>query len=659
RLANGPGLERNELRHSFRSSSAVLDVVDAVFSQTTGAGEATRHIAFHDAMPGRVDHWPLVPKPGDQDVPPWYDLSARTAAADASRDLAEKIAREIEALLDSGTIQKKKGAWRRIRPGDIMILVQRRSALFDQIISACKSRNLAIAGADRLKVGSELAVRDILAMLSFLALPEDDLSLAAALRSPLLGWSEQNLFDLAARRKDRAFLWQALRDRRADFPETFEKLTALRKEVDFLRPFELIDLILTKYEGRANLLQRLGAEAEDGVDELINQALIFEQTHIPSLTGFLAYAKASDIDVKREAESGNLIRVMTVHGAKGLESPIVILPDTTFARPRTGQDIREGPNGVPVLPQGKAKSPEVMLAMKANRQSAEDAERDRLLYVAMTRAERWLIVCGVAPSSSSNERLNWHQKVADGLATLETTQVEFPTGKGPRYTVGTWRETPETVDSLTDSAPRLPDLKDFGAAMLPRAPSVISPSKLEGDKVLSGEPGEASGGAKKGRQLHVLLEKLPGAMDPLLTARVLLSNGPDAAGEDEIVALVGEADVLFSRHPDVFGPDSLAEVDIVATVPSLGARISGAIDRLVVTDDRVLAVDFKTNARVPATPEATPTGLLRQMGAYLEGLEAIYQDRRIEVAILWTTTGTLMPLPHGIVRAALRSATTS
>ncbi len=658
-LQEGMGLNRHELRHSFRSSSAILDLVDAVFSKASGAGEPTKHFAFHDRMPGRVDLWPLLPKPEEANLPPWYDLSDRTVENDVSLQLADCISSEIETLLKCGTIQGKDGVSRRVAAGDIMVLVQRRSALFDRIISACKAKGLPIAGADRLKVGSELAVRDILALLSFVALPEDDLSLATALRSPIIGWSEQELFDLAARRKEGSFLWQALRDRRFEFDNTYEVLKELRRQVDFLRPFELIDVILTKFEGRRKLLRRLGVEAEDGIDELLNQALAYEQKSVPSLTGFLAYADASDIEVKREAESGDLIRVMTVHGAKGLESPIVILPDTTHSRPRTGQDIIAGPNGIPVLPRGKSKCPEILLKMKADRQSADEAERDRLLYVAMTRAERWLIMCGIAPNQSPSENLNWHQKVSDALSSLETELLACPTGQGLRYSVGEWSERVDASDAGVSPTPPPPELPAFRKTGTLHRERVLSPSELDGAKVLSGQASSSSGGTKKGRRLHLLLEKLPGSEDPEGLARTLLSHGRDAATEEEVSLLVDEATAVFAAHPDVFGPNSLAEVDVVATSPTLASRISGAIDRLLVDDERVLAVDFKTNALVPNTPEDTPVGILRQMGAYLEALEGVYSGRQIDVAVLWTETGKLMPLPHGIVRDALHTATTS
>lgn len=659
-LEFGPGLERGELLHSFRSSSAILDVVDQVFSKDDGTGEATRHSAFHSAMPGRVDVWPLEPVPGAGEDTAWYDTRYRTSENSGAHHLANHIAGYVKQLLESGTIQGKNGDWRRIHAGDIMILVQRRSALFDKIIAACKSKEIAIAGADRLKIGSELAVRDILALLSFFTLPEDDLSLAAALRSPLFGWSENDLFSLAANRKPKAFLWQELRDRRTDFPETTDMLTALRKRVDYERPFELIHGILTEFRGRERLLGRLGPEAEDGLDELLNQALAYEASNIPSLTGFLSSVRASDIEVKREAESGGgLLRVMTVHGAKGLESPIVILPDTTVGPPRMRQSVVMGPSGVPTLSRNHDLSTEQMREAKEALRAEEEAERDRLLYVAMTRAEKWLIVAGVATSRNSQNQLNWHQTIKSGLCDMGAVPIDTPTGDGLRYAVGQWASVPNSDVLETDSA----ELRDVQTKLSPvPAPTpltFLAPSDLGGPKALATDTDDAFGGKRRGRQMHLLLEHLPTSDDPHRIGRELLANGVDAAEPEEAEALISEALHIIKTYADLFGPDSYEEVDITGIPKSLGQRISGAIDRLCISDQRVLAVDFKTNAAVPDTPSQTPEGILRQMGAYLEVLENIYPDRVVDVAILWTATGQLMPLEHGIVRAALARATTS
>lgn len=655
RFSHGSGMAQGELRHSFRSSPAILRCVDAVFESSGQAGEFTDHLAAHDTMPGRVDVWPLVPPAAKPDEPAWHDPRPRKLESEGPIRLADDIASFISETIEKGSIEDKNGDWRPVSAGDFLILVQRRRDLFENIISACKAKGLDIAGPDVLKIGSELAVRDILALLSFLALPEDDLSLATALRSPLLGWSESALFDLAAHRCDRMFLWQELRRRRADFPETHGMLETLRERVDLARPFELIHMILTEFNGRRNLLQRIGPEAEDGIDELLNQALLFEKTNVPSLTSFLDYAKASEASVKREVDaSGNLIRVMTVHGAKGLESPIVILPDTTSSPGSSGQKIILGPGGIPYLTQGREKMTPELVAVKDELNAADEAERDRLLYVAMTRAENWLVVCGVEPKGTGKPS-HWHSRVEEAVKSLRARYQNGDHGF-LRYATGEWQKRPERAETVTDS----PELKkpDFASVPAPSTRRPLSPSDLGGDKTLPSVAPNPSG-RDRGNDLHLLLEHLPRATDPLARSRALLARTHRDITEDEVKALCDGALDIIAKYPHLFDSNALAEVEITALVPSLDARISGAIDRLVVTDRSVLAVDFKTNALVPETASDVPEGILRQMGAYLEALEAIYPDDKIEVGVLWTGSALLMPLEHAIVRAALQRATTS
>ncbi|MEM6891869.1 MAG: 3'-5' exonuclease [Pseudomonadota bacterium] len=412
-------------------------------------------------------------------------------------------------------------------------------------------------------------------------------------------------------------------------------------------------MILTEFEGRQNLLGRIGPEAEDGIDELLNQALLFEATNIPSLTAFLDYANASDVEIKRQSDaSGRLIRVMTVHGAKGLESPIVILPDTTAAPPRANQEIVRIENGLPMLTVSDKASPDALIEAKNKRKAAVEAERDRLLYVAMTRAEKWLIVCGVKPKGNG-ERLNWHSRIQGGLNGVGAQLLD---NGNLRYAVGNWPETAETPCLVTDQdEERLPT---FGS---PRALSLdrpVSPSDLGGDKSLPTSDG-AGGGVVKGQYMHHLLEHLPTSKEPLALGRQILGAQRPPVHPKLADQLCVEALQIIDEHPTLFDANTLAEVEVTGFSLTLEAHLSGAIDRLIISQDVVTAVDFKTNSVVPTTENDVPEGILRQMGAYLEVLEQIYADRQIVVAILWTETGNLMPLKHAIVRAALQRATTS
>ncbi|WP_245866441.1 double-strand break repair helicase AddA [Oceaniglobus roseus] len=656
RMADTAPLQRLELRHSFRSSAAILAAVDAVFGGTAEAplDLAASHIAFHQTLPGRVDLWPVLPEEDTPDDAPWYDPVDRVSPGAADVELARRIAAEIRAMIErKETIPAEKGTRRPLHEGDILILVQRRNRLFNELIRACKQQGLRIAGADRLQLGAEMAVKDLRALLAFLALPMDDLSLACALRSPLFGVTEAQLYDLSQGRGD-ATLWDRLRH--GPHPGIAATLTDLRDQVDYLRPYDLLERILLRHDGRARLLARLGTEAQDGIDELLNQALAFERMEVPSLTGFLAWLEAGDVEVKRQAESaGDRIRVMSVHGAKGLEAPVVILPDTLRKKSDIRQQLFPSPETGILWRTAADEAPPLVEAAKAALTDADARERGRLLYVAMTRAETWLIVCG----AGKDPKDTWYSQIADAFATLPTTPLTCPTGEGLRLQHGDWMagDLTDPRRRATDPSP-LPGWIASHVAAPPLPPKVLTPSGLGGAKALPGEGfGLTEDEAKtRGTRLHLLLEVLPNHPEadwPALAATLI--------GDIEAAGLLPEAARVL-KSPDLaflFAPEALAEVDIAALMPGQTAQLQGTIDRLLVLDDRVLAVDFKSNATVPPAPAAVPEGILAQLGSYAAGLQAIFPGKRIETAVLWTATATFMPLPDDIVRTAFARATSS
>ncbi|MFV0491171.1 MAG: double-strand break repair helicase AddA [Pseudorhodobacter sp.] len=651
-------LQDMQMDYSFRSSQAILSVVDATFAGADASGftPGQAHRAFHAQMPGRVDLWPVIAAPETEDPPDWHDPVDMPAANDPEIELAGRIADEIKAMVDAGQpIPDKRRddgsySFRPIRPGDVLILVQRRRLMFHELIAACKRVGLPVAGADRLKVAGELAVRDIGALLSFLATPEDSLSLACALRSPLFGWSEAELYALAQGRAQ-PYLWQALRARRDEFPGVMAILDDLRGQADFLRPYELIERILTRHDGRRRLLARLGPEAEDGIDALLAQAMVYEQKSVDSLTGFLVWLQTDDMEIKRQMdEAGDQVRVMTVHGAKGLESPVVILPETGVRRTvNSGQMMPVGDRVLWKPP--LAEAPAALREAVGASGDAVRAERDRLLYVAMTRAETWLIVAAAGDVGQADD--SWYRQVEAGMQGAGDSRQM--TGGGLRVEAGDWQVTGgAAVAAPPAAASVLPGFFRAPAPAPASLPPTLSPSDLGGAKALQGEAGQDEAAAlRRGRQVHLLLEILPGMpqADWPGTARRLLAGEADRASVmDEVRQVLTDPDLRA-----LFAGEALTEVPVTAALPSLGGRrIHGVIDRLIVSEGDVLAVDFKSNAVVPADPGGTPEGLLRQMGAYAEALGPVFPGCRIRVALLWTRQARLMVLPHELVIAALK-----
>jgi ATP-dependent helicase/nuclease subunit A len=638
----GPGLQAQTLLHSFRSSPAILRAVDAVFrlpSVADHVGGAPEHISIDEGMPGRVDLWPAEEKPAKVDNPPWFDPSDILPAPSAESQLAERIATFIADTVGSGTaIPIRGGGARPAGFGDVLILVQRRSDLFQHIIAACKARGLPMAGADRLRVGGELAVKDLTALLSFLATDADDLSLAAVLKSPLFGWDEDRLFRLAHGRP--GLLWQAFRADPDHDPAAFAVLTDLRDQADFLRPHDLLIRALIRHDGRRRLLARLGDEAADGIDLLVDLALQYETQDVPSLTGFLTYLAAQEASVKRAIPTdGGLIRVMTVHAAKGLEAPIVILPDCANRKEHNvSGPARMDQGGVAML-RGKARSPRPLQDLSAARREAAMAERSRQLYVAMTRAQSWLIV---AAAGDVGKDLTWYRLVSEGLG---HAGAELGADGALRLSHGTWPSA-DPAPGLVAPTVDIPGWADSPAPPTARPAAPVSPSAFGGAKALPSEAGlPAEFALAYGRVVHALLEH-PGA--------------PAFAGdlpEDLMTAAqVEAARVLESPALQrLFGPDTMAEVPLTANLR--GRRMVGTIDRLIVTDTQVTCVDFKTNRAVPDLPQSVPDGILAQLGAYLVALEQIFPERDIRLFVLWTATAQLMPIPHDILRQAVALGT--
>jgi len=662
-------LQKTELEYSFRSSAAILQFVDQTFSGDMADGLDTRinHLAFKDDMPGRVDIWPEIEPNKTKDDREWDDPVDLKGDTNHLVVLARAIAADIKRMIDHETLPVKERGdteWtrRKITPGDILILVQRRSDLFGEIIAACKAANLEIAGADRLKLGGELAVKDISAVLQFLTLQDDDLSLAAALKSPLFGWSERDLYRLAQPRPKGQTLWEALRTS-GDHASTIETLTDLRNQSDFLRPYDLINRLLIRHDGRKNLIARLGHEAEDGIDALLSQALGYEQSDVPSLTGFLSWLQTEDVTVKRQMDSaGDRIRVMTVHGAKGLEAPIVILPDTTKRKREVKGDFLIADKNV----FWKPKSPEmpgVLNSVKDDMLDAQDRERRRLLYVALTRAENWLIIAA-AGDTGHEANDSWHATALSAISHIDAVDLETAMGTGKRFSRWNW-DAGDMVTQAKQTANETPK-PAFGIELppMPDRPTTISPSNLGGAKIMAGEThtDDSEMALAYGRLIHLLLEVLPevASGDRLTVAKSLIANQPDAGLIEDHDALIHEANAVIndSSLAWVFVP-ALVEVPISANLPQVGVhRTFGLVDRLIVTDTDVIAVDYKSNREIPDVAEHTPIGLVRQMAAYRDALRLIYPNHRIRSVLLWTKSRSTSELSDAVLDAALVSVTT-
>jgi ATP-dependent helicase/nuclease subunit A len=560
------------------------------------------------------------------------------------------------------------GKRRPLRYGDMLVLVRRRGNAFDAVIQALKHANIPVAGADRLKLTEHIAIIDLMNLADALLLPQDDLALAVALKSPLFGLSDDDLFTLAWQRE--GSLRDALDAHAVDgrFAGALDRLRQCERRFDRETPFAFYAWLLGGDGGRARMLRRLGHEANDALDEFLELALGYERKAPASLQGFMAWLRAADIEVKRDMEiTRDEVRVMTVHGAKGLEASVVFLVDTTSS-PSDTQRLKliHLPGGVVVWAGRKAEDPaavaDARLAMLAD---TEDEYR-RLLYVAMTRAADRLVVGGCLPGNMNSVRKHaWYDLIAKGLASsgLQEETIETPDGPVKRY--GRAEDVTVAVGAAPAASPaiELPAWLHMPAPQEFAADGTLRPSDAEAENHRGRTGGNAPLRARaiqRGTLVHRLLQSLPDLTaerrrDAALT--YLARNAGDwtdaerEALAQQVLALIGD-----DRFAPVFGPGSRAEVSIAGRLE--GARselVSGQIDRLVVNASEVLIVDFKTNHAPPADAAAAPRSYVRQLALYRAVLGRLYPRRPVRAALLWTETPELMEISAPALDAELAS----
>ncbi len=683
----GLALRRVPLNLSFRASEPLLAAVDLVFADrartpgVTGSPVPLQHIAHRAGHAGLVEIWPTEKPDQVKPTEPWSPLEEASSSSPVAR-LAARIAHTINRWLKNGELLPSQN--RPIRAGDILILVRKRTPFAPAMISALKAHGIPVAGADRLVLTEQIAVADLMALGDFLCLPQDDLALANVLKSPLFGLDDDALTALAAKRQ--GFLWPELLARagtEAHFRAPAEILARWQARAHRLPPFEFYSALLDGDGMRARMLERLGAEAADAIDELLNLALSYDRVAAPSLQGFLSWLRQGTRIIKRDMEQGlDEVRVMTVHGAKGLEAPIVFLPDTCSTRSgRPPASLLKCDGPVPFLWPVKGSSDLAAVeGARAALDRAEAEERNRLLYVALTRARDRLYVGGfegnTAPPPESWYNLiraALHDRLAEATAAdggrvwrLASPQSAAPepgvaraAASAPGLPLPTWAKRPAPPDPLlgVPLAPsRLAPLKsdrDGGALEHPDSlaePPALAPSALVADARFL-----------RGTLTHALLEHLP-SLDPEqwpAAAEAFVAGRAARLPASVRKSIVAET-LAVLRKPafaPLFGPQARAEIPIVAEIahPRGGQsvlRLTGKIDRLVVADDAVLIVDYKTNRPPPRAVGEVSEAYLLQLCAYRLALARIFSQQRVRAAILWTDGPRIMEIPQEMLDAA-------
>lgn len=677
----GMAWEEVPMATSFRSVDAVLVLTDAVFAPedirryiVQNPAHIVKHTAFLQGHAGRIDIWPLYKTPKKDAPQPWEMPVEVKQAYDAQAALAARIAAQIKKWIDNGEILPSKN--RPINAGDVMILVRRRNALVEHLVRAMKDLNIPVSGVDRMVITDQIAVQDMLAVLNFALMPDDDLSLACVLKSPFIGWDDDTLFAYAHGRT--SSLWQAVKDRA---PEgVTDWLRARLENAAGVSAFDAVSAVLNHItpnngkNGWQAVLSRLGQDALDPLQELLNLCLNYDrQNPAKGVQGFLHKMQGDSRDIKRELDDAqNQVRIMTVHASKGLESPIVILPDTTaIAKSHTSEDglIWAGED-FPLWSPSAADENEAYSTLREKLKDNDYAEYCRLLYVALTRAEDRIIVCGTIHTNEVNEK-SWYGLFKNGFNRLdETLRRETAWAYDEDYMTGDESmcltyETPQIAPPRADKhinnhwAYNGSDALPVWATQMPAVeqhpPRHLAPSKSnEADVPVRSPLAHTSDTYKFARGLltHSLLQylpDLPAAARAQAATAYLERHGGDVSA-DIHADIIGEVMAILEnpQFAPFFAEGSQSEVPVTGKVenPETGRVdiISGQIDRLLVTDDTVWIVDYKSNRPSPKDASDVPVIYKNQLRAYKTLIGRIYKNRDIRCALLWTDTPAIMEI---------------
>ncbi|MGF9566353.1 double-strand break repair helicase AddA [Neorhizobium sp. JUb45] len=689
---SGQSFHSVRLPLSFRSTAEVLSAVDQVFSLEDNArglsarGDAVIHRSNRLGHPGVVDLWETVVPDVIEAEDDWTAPFDATPDKAPSAILATRMAHVIGSMVGKGTVIEH-GVMRPIRAGDILVLVRKRDAFVNGLTRALKRRgDIPVAGADRLRLTSHIAIQDLLALGRFLLLPGDDLSLAAILKSPLFDLSEDDVFEIAGRRPEKIGVWAHLQMQAVDNPNLQTSVSRLQRYIALSRTMSVHDLfahLLGADGGRRQFLARLGSEAGDILDEFLTFALDHETSGLPGLQSFISTLELESPEIKREQDSGrNEVRIMTVHASKGLEAPVVFLVDSgskAFVHSHVSKlrMLRVGETNVPAWLPSKVLSNAFSEADEERLRISTEEEYRRLLYVGMTRAADRLIVCGYRGKRENLD--SWQAMVARGLSADDThcQTAEF-TGPDGNWTGLTWRlsgepnrqipkedpkEHAETTSLLPEALGRpLPPQK-----LLPRPLSPSGAGTMIDDEAIDavitsplfGDAASPDRALQRGRMTHRMLQMLPDfpETERLAAAQRYASRAvpfwPESERRQLIETVIGVLSATDLR--DAFSDHAQAEVSIMGTlkIDDRDYAVSGRIDRLVVNDSRVMIMDYKTNRNPPGSQEQTPFSHRAQLAIYREILAPLYPGRAIDCVLVYTESGHVIRLSDDLLSRSL------
>ena len=674
-----------QLDHSFRSTRPILSFVDQVFQDDFARigvchpQENLHHTSARAQTPGLVELWPPAWTEKGEPEGPWdLPIDLRGQAQNPAVKTATNIAEQIKSWLGRRLLLSRG---RMVEAGDILILCQSRGPVFLALIRELSRLDIPCSGTDRLKLLDDIAIKDLISLMQFCLQQKDDLSLAEFLKSPFIGFDDKALTDIAYNRGTKT-LWQALQEKS---PETAAHLQSLITLSQSEGPYALFSTLLDQGQptGWQKLYQRLGATSEEALQEFLDETLSFETDHGPSTLAFLHHCRSLDSSIKKElSEAKDFVRVMTVHGAKGLQAPIVFVADAGHQPKPDRERFIQSKDGVPLFKPPQKERPKAITRLSDAHAQIKLEEYRRLLYVALTRAADELYICAHTDRNKTpqtwlekqeGDKTSWYkfchsamEKLAQNKAstgfTVETKKVLFSDDPVMRYHNHDIAK-PQTSKAQKESKTKFTTPNWLWQAPAKEtSPRFYSPSGgadegvnelFDTDPVLAPEMSAPTSLSprERGTLIHNLLERLadiPAAAREPSGKKLIALKAPNL-GPQEADDYLKEA-LAVLNHPDfapLFGSQSAAETALAGPIDHKNKTIhfSGQIDRLAILDNEILIADYKTNRPPPKAQADIPTLYAAQMAAYKKLLAPLYPNKTIRCVLLWTVEARLMEVP--------------
>lgn len=595
-----------DLDLSFRSTPAVLAVVDRLITSQKkginyGKDDTLRHNAHRNSDWGKVVLWKEIPKSVVTSLEPWLIADKNFINQDRDKLLADFVADKVSNILKDkvplSSTQKPP------QPGDILILLRNRGELISYLTQALKAKKIPVVGRDRLDLSSELAVWDLLSLAAFVNLPKDDYSLACLLKSPLInngkGITEEQLYE-ASYNRGALFLFDVLKNKAEEdglWKNIFDQLSLWQEQARVKSIYSFYASILQKCE--SYFIQRLGHETKDILEAFLDNTYNFVQKNGSNWMLFLQYWQENDLCLKREEQKNNQLRIMTVHGAKGLQAPIVIFADSQ-KNPNLRQEDFLFMDKIFMLRPSSDKDCYQSIILKKQLLQKMEEEHRRLLYVMLTRAQDQLYMACMEHKDSEE---SWYDLIKNTIKELDYTEAED-------FIAHSIHSFPTSLTLLTD----LPDnVQKPPSWLLTKKPPE---SALNTPKTVS----QNNERLDFGIILHEILEVLPYAKPKIWKEIIKKYNLKEDQTQNLLKLLKGEKFKIFFTQPCV------SEVPIISH-----GKVEGRIDRLSIHPPYLYILDFKSGSKKESIPEK----YINQLNQYATALKPIYPELITKKFILW------------------------